>query len=247
MTLEPSFLYLGFVVFLGYVVQTVTGFGSMLVCVSLGAMVVAIPELIPTLVPLSLVQTGYIVARHHRNVDWKLLLRRILPVMGAGMLAGMYVFRGFTGDWMRAAFGLMVLVLAARELWNMLRADRTGSGKISMAASLAALFGAGVTHGIFASGGPLLVYATSREGLDKDTFRATLTTVWLVLNTALVAGFAWDGAYDASRLGKVGLLVLAVPLGLVLGEWAHRKVDERRFKIGVFALLIAAGVSLVLK
>lgn len=246
MSLETT-LVLAPIVLLGYLVQTVTGFGAMLVCVSLGAVVITIPELIPSLIPLSLLQTGYIVLRHRRDIEWDLLVARIVPVMGAGVLVGMFLFRELTGAWMAPAFGVMVLVLAARELWILLRADRMGPRKIPWLASIAALFGAGVTHGMFASGGPLLVYATSREGLDKNRFRTTLSMVWVVLNVAMVAGFAWDGSYDAARLEQLGVLVIAVPFGIAFGEWVHRKVDERRFKIGVFGLLIAAGGALLLK
>lgn len=239
--------YLGLVISLGYFVQTVTGFGSVLICLTLGAFAVSIPEIIPLVVPLSLLQTTYIVTRHRRDVRWRLLLRRILPVMGAGLALGMFVFRGFAGDWLRYVFGAMVLALAARELWRLLRADQTGPHSISLPASIAAIFGAGVTHGIYAAGGPLLVYATGREGLDKAQFRATLTAVWLVLNSVLVAGFVVDGTYTAERLTHVGLLAVAVPVGVLAGEWAHHRVPERRFKITVFALLIAAAISLLLK
>ncbi len=247
LTLEPSLLYLAAVVFLGYLVQTVTGFGSALICVTLGALAIPIEELLPMIVPLSFLQTSYVVIRHRRHIAWGLLLKRVLPVMGVGLLVGMYLFRGVAGSGLRYAFAAMVFLLAARELWRMLRADATSPGKLPTALSIAAIFGAGITHGIYASGGPLLVYATGREGLDKEQFRATLCTVWLTLNVVLVAGFALDGAYDVGRMSKVGLLMLAVPLGIVLGERLHARVDERRFKLGVYGLLILAAMSLTLK
>ena len=235
------------IVLLAYVVQTAAGFGSTLVALTFGALLLPIGELLPLIVPLSFLQTGYIATRYREQIAWGLLLRRVLPVMGAGLLVGMYLFRGFAGPWMRAAFGAMVLVLALRELWTLLGADRTGRGALSLPASVAAIFGAGVTHGIYGTGGPLLVYATGREGLDKHRFRATLAAVWITLNSVLVVGFALDGAYDAAQLGHAGLLLLAVPLGVGLGEAVHRRVDERRFKIGVFSLLVVAALSLLLK
>jgi uncharacterized membrane protein YfcA len=43
------------------------------------------------------------------------------------------------------------------------------------------------------------------------------------------------------------MLAPAVPLGVVLGEWVHYRVDERSFKIAVLVLLIAAAMSLLVR
>jgi hypothetical protein len=45
--------------------------------------------------------------------------------------------------------------------------------------------GAGLVHGMYTTGGPLLVYALGREGLSKHVFRSTVTAVWLVFNVGL--------------------------------------------------------------
>jgi uncharacterized membrane protein YfcA len=43
------------------------------------------------------------------------------------------------------------------------------------------------------------------------------------------------------------LLVPAVPLGVLVGEWVHYKVDERSFKMAVLVLLIAAAISIIVR
>ena len=55
-------------------------------------------------------------------------------------------------------------------------------------------------------------------------------------------------AYRAGRTLEPLLYVpIALPVGVLLGELAHRKVDERRFKLGLFALLFLAGLSLFIR
>ena len=49
------------IIAVSYAVQTITGFGSMVVCVTLGANLVSIHELVTLAVPMSLLQTGTIV------------------------------------------------------------------------------------------------------------------------------------------------------------------------------------------
>ena len=123
----------------------------------------------------------------------------------------------------------------------------TGFGAMLVCVTLGALLSAGVIHGIYASGGPMLVYAIGREGLTKKVFRSTLSMVWIVLNVILVARFLLAGDYDREVGLDILLLVPTVPLGILVGEWVHHKIDERRFRMAVLVLLIAAAISLIVR
>ena len=69
------------IVLAAYAVQTTTGFGSMILCVTLGAHLFSLEHVLSIAVPLSLVQNAYIVLRHRDGIDWKLLLGSVLPLM----------------------------------------------------------------------------------------------------------------------------------------------------------------------
>ncbi len=246
MTVDPALLGFGFVVFAGYAVQTATGFGSMLVCVTFGAQLLGLETVVQLGVPLSFIQLGYVVLRDHDGILWKLLLGRVLPLMLIGMLIAFLFLAGVESAWLGVAFGVMVFVLSARELQRLRVSDDASLVQpISGAKSVAALLGAGLVHGIYATGGPMLVYALGREGIDKKAFRSTLSVVWIVLNLVLVTRFALVGTYTPSMLVDIGVLIPAVPVGIAAGEWIHHRVNERRFKAAVFILLIGAAISLV--
>ena len=155
------------IIAVSYAVQTITGFGSMVVCVTLGANLVSIHELVTLAVPMSLLQTGTIVLKHREDVDWTVLLRRVFPWMGTGLLVALVLLRGLEAAWLKPAFGAMVLLLAARELWRLRTAAEGGPVGASKMASNIAMAGAGIIHGIYATGGPLLVYALGREDLGR--------------------------------------------------------------------------------
>jgi uncharacterized membrane protein YfcA len=142
---------------------------------------------------------------------------------------------------------LAFLALSARDVRHLRSANAAPEKPISRPASVAALLGAGVIHGIYASGGPMLVYAIGREGLTKTAFRSTLSMVWIVLNVFLVARFLLAGDYDREAALDILLLVPTVPLGILLGEWVHHRIDERRFRMAVLALLVAAAISLIVR
>ena len=247
MTIELVFVLFALIVVAAYAVQTAIGFGSTLICVTFGAQLMGLQEVIHLVVPISFLQTGYIVIRHRDGIHWPLLLRRVLPLMGVGMALAFFLVTRVGGPWLGLAFGLMVLALSARDLHRL----HTGSGvvdkPIPRPASVASLFGAGVVHGIYASGGPLLVYAIGREGLGKRVFRSTLSMVWIVLNLILVTRFVLAGQYDRSVIIELMLLAPAVPIGVLAGEWVHHKVEERTFKMTVLVLLVAAAISLIVR
>jgi uncharacterized protein len=235
----------GLVVATGYAVQTTLGLGGMVLCVTLGAHLFPLHHVLALAVPLSVLQTSYVTLRHHDGIDFGLLLRRVLPLMGTGVLLGLWIGGDVDQPWLRTAFALLVLGLALRELWVRTR-QNAALPSLSNPVAHAVMLGAGIVHGLYATGGPLLVYALGRRGLDKRAFRSTLTAVWLTMNVFLCIAYAHSGRFDRASLTESALLSPAVPIGIVIGERLHRSVDERRFQIAVFVVLaVAAAVLLV--
>ena len=236
-------LLLSVIVALAYAAQTAAGFGATVLAVTLGSFLMPIQDLVPLLVPLSLAQTLWIGWRHREQVDSSYLLSRILPLMGAGMLIGFTVLPGLGSASLKLCFAVMILVLSVRELLALRRGVAGGAG--STVAELAALIGAGVVHGIYATGGPLLVYAASRRTMDKGTFRSTLIVVWLPLNAVLCTQLIVTDRLTAAQAPTVGLLLLTLPLGVWLGERIHAGIDEQRFRQLVFSLLLVAALLML--
>ena len=55
---------------------------------------------------------------------------------------------------------------------------------------------AGIVHGIFVSGGPLLIGYLTKRIQDKVSFRATISTVWVVLNTIILLDDIRSGLWN---------------------------------------------------
>ncbi|MFC7001464.1 TSUP family transporter [Pseudobowmanella zhangzhouensis] len=171
-------------------VEAMTGFGSIVLALSLGALVYSIPELVTLLVPLNLVMTLPLCIRLRQHIQWRLLLTRLLPLMAVGTLLGQALLPWVNPDWLKLVFAMLITWFALRALLkSQALALPTGiaNGLITLA---------GVTHGLFASGGPLLVYALARSQLPKAQFRATLLFVWLCLNSVLSLWFLFSGRFE---------------------------------------------------
>ncbi len=227
----------------GFTVEASLGFGATVIAVALGSFYFPLATLLPALVPVNLALSAYIVVRYGGAIDRRLLFRRVVPFMLAGLPLGLLAFRVAGDHRLKVVFGVLVVVLAATRLFDLLR-GAVAVRRLSPVAGGVLLFLAGVAHGAFATGGPLAVYVAGRELPDPSRFRSTLSALWLLLNGVLVAGYLWSGALTM-RAGRLALLCGGgLLVGLALGEQLHRRLDRRVFTVLVYVLLLVAGALL---
>lgn len=238
--MEP-WLWLVLFVLLAYTVEAATGFGSIVIALSLGALVLPIDALLPVLVPLNLSMSGYLALRYRGHIHWPLLLRQVLPLMavGTGLGHGLKPLLGRGA--LQGVFGVLIIGFAVRALWQRGQAE-AAHGSLRMPTLL---FGAGLTHGLFASGGPLLVLALAGRTLPKAALRSTLIVVWFSLNSLLTVIYCIEGSLLPALPRTLSYLPVVL-CGLLAGEWLHHRVDEARFRQLVHGLLAVVGGALLL-
>lgn len=241
----PALAALALVVFTAFTVETALGFGATLIAVALGSILLPIQVLLPSLIPLNLALSAWLVARYHRAVDRRFLLRRLLPLMALGMPLGIALFRVADASLLKRIFGAFLVVVSAIELRRMRVTHGATPAPLSRAVEALMLIAGGVAHGAFATGGPMAVYVTSRAIDDRGAYRATLCVLWASLNIVLLATYAFSGDIDGASLTLSAWLVPSCALGLWLGEIAHHRVPVPVFRAGVFVALALAGVMLV--
>ena len=234
---------IGSFIFIGYTLEAITGFGSIVIALSLGALLVPIAQLLPVLVPLSVALSSTMVWRYRQLVDRPMLVRMILPLMVTGTVVGYGIRPFLDAALMRQLFGIFVLWFALRELWRMRVAGVSTALPAWMARGVT--FVAGVTQGLFASGGPLLVYALAGSPLDKSRFRATLAAVWMCLNVVLTTAFFLDGSL-VPALPQVASYLPVLFIGVWIGEKLHKRVSEQHFRLAIYGLLLVTGSLLLI-
>jgi len=235
------------IVFLSFGIEAALGFGCNVLALTMAVHFYPLDTLLPVLVGLNLLVSAYIVLRHRRAIDWPVLLRRVLPLMLLGLPAGMLLLYAGSGGALKLGFGVFVVGLSLIELVRLLIARRSAAPVRPLPTwqAVIVLLGGGLMHGLYASGGPMAVYFSSRALPDKGAFRATLSLLWLLLNLILMVGYVVRGmvTWETARLWA--LLLPALALGIVGGEWLHNKVDAWTFRLLIFALLLAGGSVLV--
>ena len=237
-------IWLGLFILIAYTIEAITGFGSIVIALSLGALWLPIPAMLPILVPLNICMSGYLTYKHREHIQWPLLLKLILPFMLIGTITGYLLTPIVKVFWLKMIFGALVVWFAGRELWRHYRGN-TSKAHHPLLSQFITLI-AGLTHGLFASGGPLLVYALAGKQMDKSRTRATLLIVWFTLNLLLTILFLVDGRLLESfpRLVSYAPLLL---IGVFLGEWLHHRLNEAKFRLTVYWVLIFTGSLLLVR
>jgi uncharacterized membrane protein YfcA len=194
-----------------------------------------------TLVVLGTVMYAVLTARWHRRVNVR-ELGVIVTLAGVGLVAGMYLFERFDQHEraMRVALGVFVLVVGIQGLVRptLLKLVPTPVARVLVLAG-------GIVHGVFTTGGPLLVIYAQRAMPHKSEFRTTLGVMWLILNVGLMTGWTLSHSWSprTPMLCLVGLPFTFA--GLTAGEYLHHKLDGPTFRRFVNALLVLNGLLLI--
>ena len=230
---------------LAFSIEAALGFGATLIAVALGSFVLDLDALLPALAPMNLALSLYLSIRYRAHVDRSFLFTRLVPLMGLGLPIGMFVFAHADPSLLKRLFGAFLIAIAVLELF---RLGRPGDDKrLGRSAEIGMLMLGGMIHGAFMTGGPMAVYVTGRVLTDKNRYRATLSALWAVLNTVVLASYALGGRLTAETAGLVATLVPSIGVGMVLGEVLFRRVSETAFRRTVFTMLLASGALLVVR
>ncbi|MCG9709756.1 sulfite exporter TauE/SafE family protein [Pseudoalteromonas shioyasakiensis] len=230
---------LGAAIIFAFAVEAMTGFGSIVIALTIAALFMDIQQAMLLLVPLNLLMTSVMVFKLRAYIQLNLLAKQILPPMLLGTMIGALLTPYFPAQLTKVLFALLIIWFAGRAIWQ------ASAMPLSKPVQLSVIGGAGITHGLFASGGPLLVYAMARSGLDKTSFRATLLTIWLILNSCLTLWFLISGQL-AGQLGHFLMLAPCVLFGALIGNYFHHTINQTQFLRLVFITLLLLGVLLCL-
>ena len=103
---------------------------------------------------------------------------------------------------------------------------------------------------MFVCGGPLLVLYATKKLKERDEFRATLSTSWIVLNTTNLLHDVFTGKFvfgDVSHTLTVLGISLAVLVGaIVIGNAIAKKLNKKAFLLVTYVLMAISAVSLIL-
>lgn len=229
------------------VIQGITGFAGTILAMPPSLMLVGYPVAKPVLNVLGLLSGVYVFAGNHKYVNWR-ELRKIVLIMAVGIIGGIFIKSLFVGkeQILYKLLGIFVIFLAVQGLYRCFRKTEQAPRPASKA-SVLLLPAAGVVHGIFVSGGPLLIGYLTKRIQDKVSFRATISTVWVFLNSLILFDDIRAGLWNLELL-KVQIISIPFLLaGMFIGGKLYAKMSQQLFMKITYVLLFISGVSLLVK
>jgi len=233
------------IVFGAFVVRGTSGFGSGMVAIPLLVFVIPIRTAVPMMSLLVFVLFLILFIRDWRDVIWD-ELKRLVPATLLGVAAGVLLFKNLDAAILLRLLGIVIvsyaLYVLAVHYFGMpeMRCSQRWAYPIGFAGAVVdTMFGGG--------GGMLVVVYMHLRGIGKAQFRATVAVLWFFEMIARIGGYAVSGYYTLQALLLVLLLLPLMWAGTRVGERISNRITHETFSKILAALLLAAGLSLLLK
>lgn len=230
------------------IIQGITGFAGTILAMPPSLMLVGYDVAKPILNVLGLFSGIYVFAEQHQKVNWQ-EVKRIVLVMAVGILGGILMKGLFAGreEILYQLLGIFVVLLAVSGMYRILGKKEKKEKSQKPAGTYAMLVSAGIVHGMFVSGGPLLIGYLTRKIKDKVSFRATISTVWIILNTMILLDDIRNGLWNMSLVKTQLISVPFLLAGMFIGSKLYARMSQRLFMIITYILLFISGISLLVK
>ena len=230
------------VIIVAYTVFGLSGFGSTIISVPILAHFLPISYLVPLMALLDVASAVFVGTTGRKHLS-KAELKRLMPFMFVGFVAGVTLLVGVPDDYLRVALGLFAVAIGVYSILNP-SLVRTISAWWCVPAGIIG----GAVATVFGAGGPIYVTYLSGRLRDKEDIRATLTTLIAISAFTRAAMYALAGLLlKAAILAGVAVLAPFVWIGLRVGLHIHVGLTHEQMRRVVGSLLLLTGASLLVR
>lgn len=235
------------VVFLSNVIQCITGFAGTVLAMPFSMMLVGFDTAKPILNVLGIVASIGVVLSNRKGFNKKEFFR-IISIMIIGMAGGFVITRVFTinAAVLYKILGVVVILFMLLGCYNTFVKKDNDNKKTSPLIYLV-LVAAGLVHGMFVCGGPLLVIYASDKMKDKQEFRVTVSSVWIVLNSIIMFSDIQAGYFNSNLLVLLVISIAILFLSLWVGNMIFNRMNKTVFMVVTYILMAISGASLLFK
>ncbi len=240
------FLTFILVVVLSNVIQCITGFAGTVLAMPFSVMLVGYNVAKPTLNLLGVVTSIGVLISDYKAINKKEFFK-IIAVMLVGIAGGTFITQHFelNPSLLYKLLGSVVIFFAIFDTYLFVR--KKTDKELSAPIAMILLISAGLVHGMFVCGGPLLVTYASARLKDSKEFRATLSAVWIVLNSIIFCTDIKAGYINGRFFMVFIVLFLFLVLSILIGRLVSKRMNQKAFLITSYALMFISGISLFLK
>lgn len=235
---------LGVVVLLAHFLEGITGFGCTVIALPFCIALIGVKTAVPVLTILGWILALYIVIIDRKSIVVKEYFK-ILGFVILGLPVGIFLFAYLPEAPLKILLGVFMILVAVGGLYKSYSTKAAGfnfESRLGRSVMNIMLMMGGVIHGAFSSGGPFIVTYATKKLSDKSAFRATLSAIWLTLNSIIITTNLVQGNYGKEVFEILGYMVPFLLAGMVLGNIAHKRIDGGTFTKMVYGVLLVSGM-----
>ena len=219
------------------------GFGGLaLMAVPLMALTISPIQAAGIMLPILIVMDWVSVWSYRKHWDRSILIL-MLPAAILGIIAG-GLLAGYVND--RFVLLCVGIIAIAFSLYAVLkpkgREDRiVGNKPLGFVAGSIAGFTSFIAH---AGGPPFQAYAIP-QNLEKRIYAGTAVMFFFVVNFVKLLPYALLGQFDRTNLTTSLILIPLAPVGVLIGVWLVKRIDQELFYRILYALIFLVGLKLL--
>lgn len=226
-------LSLSLTIFAAHFIGALTGFGCTVLALPFTISLIGMDCGKPVLTVVGLIQCLVVAISQFKDINW-VEVKKIVFYVAIGMPIGLICYRYLPEDILITILSILMLMVSVKGILE-LKGYKFKSPKNYLLNFL--LFFGGIIHGAFVSGGPLLMIYSTEKIKDKDTFRATMCIIWVILNTFLILDGAFSGIYTSTVLMYIMIALPSLFIGIWLANKLTCKVNQRMFNYIIYMVL----------
>lgn len=218
--------------------QAITGFAGTLISMPPVMKLIGVNEAKALLNAIAQISSLMIVITGWKQINWK-EFGKMFVCMVIGMAAGVWIFERFPLQQLLTGYGILIILIALKKLFVKKEIELPSVGMLLL------LLAAGIIHGMFVSGGALLVVYATAKLKDKEEFRATVALIWVTTGCYMTGLQIQAGNFNSHVLFLLVVGIIPVFIGTWIGTGLVRKIRQEVFMKLTYILLLLSGVMAI--
>lgn len=223
---------------LGFFIESMIGFGGMLIAAALLLFIMDIKTLILSTIFLSVASSVVILASDTSNISWKVIKKFMLFAL-AGIPIGVLLFDYLPNQVMVKSMAILLIAFGIRTAFF-------GDIKVHGVISKIFVFVSGIVHGLIGTGGPIAIIGMKSSFKNKSELRSSMAIFFIILNVIRMVQL---GVMHQEFMIFFENTIVIIPLtiAIILGHKMHKKISERYFQKILSIFFIIAGFLLAFR
>jgi len=224
------------IIFFAGLIQGITSFGFSLVAVPLLSLFIPLKIVVPVLIVYSLVLNSIILYNLKEHIN----IKRISILVVAGVVGtpfGTYLLKILDENILKVVVGLIVVLSSVINYYGF--KFKVKNEKLSY---IPVGIVSGLLNGSVSLSGPPVILFLTNQGVEKQIFRASLTSYFWILNLITIPTYFISGLITKDVTSYTIYFFPGLILGVLLGIKLGNKVDEVFFKRITIGLVFFMGL-----